>query len=212
MIKACLIDVDGFLVNSEELYLEANKMYFKTIGFEFTEELHRQGTGKKFVQWIKTILPSSDKSGEKIFRERNVIFYELAKKRLNLLPGVYEFLELVKGNFKTSIVTSSPKDYLELVFELTGIQKFFDVVITEEMVIKGKPDPECYLLAATELSVKPDECVVFEDAPNGVLAGKNAGMKVIAVPSYYVKGDLAFQKADIVFESVKEITFDKILS
>ena len=120
MIKASLIDLDGFLVNSEELYLEANKIYFKQFNFEFTEDLHRQGTGQKFAEWIKTVT-SINKSGEDILRERNVIFFDIVRKRLQLLDGAKEFLEMVRKNFKTALVTSSKKDYVDLVFELTSI-------------------------------------------------------------------------------------------
>ncbi|OGD96567.1 hypothetical protein A3H87_02010 [Candidatus Curtissbacteria bacterium RIFCSPLOWO2_02_FULL_42_37] len=211
MIKASLIDLDGFLVNSEELYLEANKIYFKQFNFEFTEDLHRQGTGQKFAEWIKTVT-SINKSGEDILRERNVIFFDIVRKRLQLLDGAKEFLEMVRKNFKTALVTSSKKDYVDLVFELTSINNYFDLVITGEQITKGKPDPEPFLLAAKKLKVEPNECVVFEDAPSGVLSGKNAGTKVIAIPSQFVKGDDVFKEADLVFNSLKELTLEMIKS
>ncbi|OGE09286.1 hypothetical protein A3A60_04130 [Candidatus Curtissbacteria bacterium RIFCSPLOWO2_01_FULL_42_26] len=120
MIKASLIDLDGFLVNSEELYLEANKIYLKQFNFEFTEELHRQGTGKKFAEWIKTVT-SIDKPSEEILKERSVAFFDLVKKRLKLLDGAKKFLEMVRKNLKNALITSSKKDYVDLVFELTHI-------------------------------------------------------------------------------------------
>jgi HAD superfamily hydrolase (TIGR01509 family) len=209
MLKAALIDLDGLLVNSEQLYLEANQQYFKQFDFTFTEEHHRQGTGKKFEMWIKTIV-SHDKSGEEILKERNVIFFDLVKEKLALLDGAKELLTLLHKHYKTALVTSSKKEYVDLVFEKTGIASYFDAVFTGEMVVHGKPDPECYLMAAKGFGFSPSECVVFEDAPSGVLAGKNAGMKVIAVPSPYVKGDYTFQMADLVFDNLGEITFSKI--
>ena len=211
MIKAALIDLDGFLVNSEELYLEANKIYFKQFNFKFTEELHRQGTGKKFAGWIKTVT-SIDKSGEDILRERNVVFFDLVKKKLKLLDGAKEFLEIVRKNFKTALVTSSKKDYVDLVFELTHIDNYFDLVITGEQITKGKPDPEPYLHAAQKLGLKSNECAVFEDAPSGILSGKNAGMKIVAIPSQFVKGDEVFKKADLVLDSLKDITIEELKS
>jgi|SRR3989344_1070731 len=210
MIKTTLIDLDGFLVNSEELYLEANKIYFKQFNFEFTEGLHRQGTGKKFDEWIKTVT-SIDKPGEEILKERNVVFFNLVRKKLKLLPGAKEFLELVHKNFKTALVTSSKKDFVDLVFDLTSINNYFDLVITGE-VAKGKPDPESYLLAAKKLETIPSECAVFEDSPTGILAGKNATMKVIAIPSQFVKGDKVFERADLVLNSLEELTLEKIKS
>ncbi len=211
MFKVALIDMDGFLINSEHLYLEANKIYFKQFNFEFTEELHRQGTGKKFNKWITTVFPT-DKSGEEILKERNVVFMELVREKLELLEGAKDLLIMLRKNFKTALVTSTERSYVDIVFEKTGIGEYFDLLITGDMVSHGKPDPECYLTAAQKLGVTPDECLVFEDAPSGILAGKNAGMKVIAVPSPYVKGDEAFQKADIVVDTLKEITLEKLNS
>lgn len=92
----------------------------------------------------------------------------------------------------------------------TKIGEYFDLLITGDMVSHGKPDPECYLIAAKELGVSVKECVVFEDAPSGILAGKNANMKVIAVPSPYVRGDDAFRKADVVVDTLRDITIEKI--
>ena len=120
MIKAALTDMDGFLINSEPLYLEANKIYFEQFNFEFTEELHRQGTGKKFNKWITTVFPT-DKSGEEILKERNVVFMELVREKLKLLDGARELLILLRKNFKTALVTSTERGYVDVVFKKTKI-------------------------------------------------------------------------------------------
>ncbi|OGE19274.1 hypothetical protein A3J19_00130 [Candidatus Daviesbacteria bacterium RIFCSPLOWO2_02_FULL_41_8] len=213
MTKAVLIDLDGLLINSEELYLEANKIYFKDFDFEFTEDLHKQGTGKKFELWIKTVIPDSviNQSGEDILKQRNKIFFELVKRSLKLMPGAEHFLKLVKDHYKTALVTSSKREYVNLVFEIISIEKYLDVIITGETVVYGKPDPECYLEAAKSLNVTPEECVVVEDAPSGIMAGKNAGMKVIAVPSYFVKDSPEIRKADLVVNSLEDIARSTIL-
>ena len=210
MFKAALIDMDGFLINSEHLYLEANKIYFKKFNFEFTEELHRQGTGKKFNKWITTVFPT-EKSGEEILQERNVIFMDLVQEKLELLDGAQELLILLHKNFKTALITSTERSYVDLVFKKIKIAEYFDILVTGDMVPHGKPDPESYLIAAQKLGVTAEECVVFEDAPSGILAGKNAGMKVIAVPSPYVRGDETFQNADVVVDSLRDITLEKII-
>jgi len=202
--------MDGFLINSEHLYLEANKIYFKKFNFEFTEELHRQGTGKKFNKWITTVFPT-EKSGEEILQERNVIFMDLVQEKLELLDGAQELLILLHKNFKTALITSTERSYVDLVFKKIKIAEYFDILVTGDMVPHGKPDPESYLIAAQKLGVTAEECVVFEDAPSGILAGKNAGMKVIAVPSPYVRGDETFQNADVVVDSLRDITLEKII-
>ena len=164
MFKAALIDMDGFLINSEHLYLEANKIYFKQFNFEFTEELHRQGTGKKFNKWITTVFPT-DKSGEEILKERNVVFMELVREKLELLDGARELLILLRKNFKTALVTSTERGYVDVVFKKTKIGEYFDLLITGDMVSHGKPDPECYLIAAQKLGASVGECVFFLYAP-----------------------------------------------
>lgn len=198
-----LFDLDGLLINSEELYLAANKVYFKKFGFEFTEELHRQGTGKKFAEWIKTVT-DLEIDGNTILQDRNKVYFELANTSLKLMPGVHEVLEYAKKNGKTALVTSSNRDYVEFVFKHTRIADFFDVVIAGDEVTKGKPDPEGYLKAADLLGVEPSSCIVFEDAPNGVEAGLNAGMKVVAVPSPFVKGDEIFERSDLQLETLED--------
>ena len=207
MTKAALIDLDGFLINSEELYFEANKIYFIKYGFGFTEALHRDGTGQKFAEWIKTVT-NIDKTGEEILKERNIIFFDLARKKLKLLHGADKFLTILHNNFKTALVTSSKMDYVNFVFGIIKIDGFFDIIITGDDVTHGKPDPECYLTAAAKLGVSPSVCVVFEDAPSGVVAGKNARMKVIAIPSQFVKGDTVFGKAYLVLNNLDEAALE----
>jgi len=208
--KAALIDLDGFLISSEELFFETNKVYFKQFGLErFTPEMHRNGIGVKAVVemqkykdkgFVKTNL-----SPEEIADGRDKLYWQLAKDKLALTRGALEFLHTVKANFKTALVTSSKREYLDLVFSLFDIAKYFDVIVTGDVVLKGKPEPDPYLVSAEKLNVDPKECVVFEDAPAGVLSGKAAGMFVVAVPNRFVVGDLAFDRADKVFADLIEV-------
>lgn len=211
-IKAVLIDLDGLLVNSEHLYLEANIIYFRRLNKKFTVEMHRQGTGKKFDIWIRTIFPDINKSGEEILEGRNAIFFELAEERLELLPGALEFLNIVSVNFKNALVTSSRQDYLDIVYRRTGINTCFDVVVDGSMVKNGKPEPESYLLAAERLDVDKKSCLVFEDSPAGVKAGLAASMLVVNIPSQFVKGDRLLNKASYKFSSLSEVKLNWIKS
>jgi HAD superfamily hydrolase (TIGR01509 family) len=204
-ITAILNDMDGMLVNSEQLYLEANQLYFKQFGINFTAEMHAQGTGRKFDVWMPTFFPELHITGEGMLAGRNIEFFKLAEKHLELLPGVKEYLEMVSKNFKNALVTSSRPDYLDIVFRKTGIHTCFDLVVDASMVQTGKPDPECYLMAAKMLDVDPSECLVFEDAPAGVMAGKAAGMKVVNIPSPYVVANSDLLQADYRFDDIRNI-------
>jgi HAD superfamily hydrolase (TIGR01509 family) len=211
-IKAILNDMDGLLVNSERLYLEANQQYFKQFGLEFTAKMHGRGAGRKFDKWIPIVFPDLPVSGEQALVERNKLFFKLVEQKLVLLPGAMEYLQMVSHNFANALVTSSRQDYLDIVFRKTGIHTCFDLVVNASMVKQGKPDPECYQLAAQMLGVMPQECLVFEDAPSGVLAGKAAGMRVVNIPSQYVKNDPDLMQADFHFETIKDVTLDWIQS
>ena len=151
-------------------------------------------------------------SGEEILVERNKIFFELAEQKLALLPGVQDYLEMVSHNFTNALVTSSRQDYLDIVFRKTGIHTCFDLIIDGSMVQHGKPDPEGYVMAARMLDVEPRNCLVFEDAPSGVLSGKAADIQVVNIPSPYVRGDSALKKADFHFTSMEEVTLEWVQS
>ncbi len=209
-VSAVLNDMDGLLVNSEQLYLEANQAYFKQFGLTFTPEMHGRGAGRKFDKWIPTVFPDLPVSGEDVLRQRNDIFFKLAEEKLELLPGALEYLKMVSKNFINALVTSSGKDYLDIVFRKTGIHTCFDLVVDASMVVQGKPDPECYLIASKMLNVSPDQCLVFEDAPSGVIAGKAAGMKVVNIPSPYVTGSKDLEKADYHLLSIEDASLEYI--
>jgi HAD superfamily hydrolase (TIGR01509 family) len=98
------------------------------------------------------------------------------------IPGAGEFTRVLKERgYKLGLVTSSQEGKMRVALDKLGLQETFDVVVTAARVTRGKPDPECYLLAAAELGATPGECVVFEDSIAGITAGKRAGMKVVGL-------------------------------
>lgn len=208
--RAALIDLDGLLIASEEIFLEANRIYFKQFGVsDFTEEMHRVAIGRKSDEEIQGYIDrgiiNTDLSPEELVCGRDAAYFEIAKQKLKLTPGATEFLEAVRKNHKTALVTSSRQDYVDFVFGIYDISFCFDSIVTGDMVSHGKPYPEPYLVAAKILGMEAGDCVVFEDAPAGVLSGKAAGMRVIAVPNRFVKGDKVFEKADEVFENLVDV-------
>ncbi len=207
--KAALIDLDGFLINSEDIGYEVSKIYFKQFGLEnFTPEEYKKSIGIRSKEEIQRYtddgLIKTDLSVEELAKQRSELSRPMATKKLKLMPGVLEFLKLTHENYKTALVTSSGRSYVDFVFGIFDLGKYFDEIVTGDMVTLGKPNPEPYLVAANKLFFEPKDCVVFEDAPNGVLAGKAAGMTVIAVPSRFVVGDEVFEKADQVFGDLDE--------
>ncbi len=208
--SAALIDLDGFLILSEEIFLEANRIYFKQFGLDnFTEAMHSSAIGKKAVVEMQSYkdkgIVTTDLSSEELMKGRDAVFRQIAKDKLELSPGAPEFLKKISSKHKTALVTSSLKDYVDFIFSKFDISKYFEVVVTGDMTKHGKPDPDPYLVAAQKLGVEIADCVVFEDAPSGVLSGKAAGVRVVAVPNRFVVGDPIFKKADLVFDSLADV-------
>ena len=111
-----------------------------------------------------------------------------------LKPGVPEFLKYCRENgIRTGIGTSNGSEIVDAVLTSLNVKEYFDVVVTACEVAHGKPEPDIYLEVAKRLGVKPEECLVFEDIPAGIMAGKAAGMPVIAVEDDFSK-DLMDEK------------------
>ena len=108
--------------------------------------------------------------------------YEKYAKEVPLKRGALKFLQYLKeNNIKTGIATSNSRELAGAVLKGLNVERYFDAIHTSCEVLKGKPSPDIYLYVAEKLSVAPENCLVFEDIPQGILAGKNAGMKVCAV-------------------------------
>jgi len=176
---AFLFDLDGVIIDTEPQY----DQFWSKAGKDYNSGI------ENFEKVIKgTTLPNilsryfSHLSEEK----RNEL--EAANHAFDLqldtitIPGALEFLiESKKAGIKTGLVTSSDNDKLEMVFRKLPIKQYFDTVVSADRITKGKPDPMCYLLAAKDLNVSPENCYVFEDSFSGIASGNAAGMKVVGL-------------------------------
>jgi HAD superfamily hydrolase (TIGR01509 family) len=137
--------------------------------------------------------------------EKNRLFGKMIEGGLKPLPGVLDLLAVLKdGGVKVAVVSSSPLERVNASLKEVGLILEFELIVSGDCCDKGKPDPQPFLLAAKRLGVTPGECVVVEDAEAGVLAGKAAGMKVVAVKSPNTHGqDLG--AADLVVDSMVDI-------
>jgi HAD superfamily hydrolase (TIGR01509 family) len=118
--------------------------------------------------------------------ERNKIIARTHDYELQMdfrpIRGVMEFIQYLDyHNYKKAIVTSSPTAKMNIALQKMQLNGYFPVIVTADHITKGKPDPMCYLLAATQLHAEPAQCVVFEDSLSGIAAARNAAMKVIGV-------------------------------
>ncbi len=186
MIKAILFDMDGVIFDTEKLwriaYNRANKKYGLKIGEKFRRTLC--GKNEQLVR----------KEMKQIFLDVDIDGYRDYTKQqyLNLIqshpaPIKKGFLKLIQylkdNNYPTALVSASTTDKVEYLFKKAGfdINKYFDFVLTGDMVKVGKPDPYVYLKASKELNYTPQECAVLEDSPNGIMSSHSAGCYTIMV-------------------------------
>jgi len=176
---AFLFDLDGVIIDTEPQY---------DIFWKATAEKYNLGI-ENFENVIKgTTLPYIfsryfSHFPESVHREITADnqAFELQMEIIPI-PGVLTFLkEVKKAGIPMGLVTSSDDRKIAYTFSRLPVRGYFDTIVSADRITKGKPDPECYLSAARDLSVSPENCYVFEDSFNGIKSGNAAGMKVIGL-------------------------------
>ncbi|MCQ2186485.1 MAG: HAD family phosphatase [Bacteroidales bacterium] len=179
-LKAVLFDLDGTLLDTEGQYTEI----WGRIARKFRPDVPRLEyiiKGRTLKQILEQYFPDP--------RVQAAILEDLndgeAGMSYNFFPGALEFIEDLRANgVKCALVTSSNNQKMSIVrAKIPGFDKIFDALFTAEMFKASKPDPYCYLLAAKHFNAEPEECVVFEDAPNGLKAGMAAGIFTVGIAS-----------------------------
>jgi sugar-phosphatase len=185
-MKAVIFDMDGLLVDSEPYWKMAEKICFGKLGLTLDDELLRQVMGFRLseviLHWYQ-YQPWENKNFEALEIEILNTVKELIIAHANVMPGVVATLEACKQNgLKIALASSSAMSLIEVVIKKLNIETYFDLVVSAEFEPYGKPHPGVFLTTAKSLNVSPEECVVFEDSVNGMIAAKAARMKCIVVP------------------------------
>lgn len=186
--KAVIFDLDGTLVDSMWMWRRIDEEYLGRFGIPLPENLQREIEGMSFTEtahYFKNTFGITD-SIDKIIKDWNEMAWEKYEKHVPLKPGAKAFLDMLKEQgISLGIATSNSRELVEMVTRVHGIRDYFSSIITGCDVQKGKPNPEVYLKAAKEIAVNPADCLVFEDIVQGIMAGKNAGMRVCAIEDDY---------------------------
>jgi beta-phosphoglucomutase family hydrolase len=206
--KAVIFDMDGTLINSIPADFLAWQQLFSNYEKSLSLEEYIPLLGIKSAEVAEKFLPLKDENELKHALANKLVYFEniIEEHGIEAIPYARDFiLQLKQYDLKLALATSSRKAKMKLVMERVGLFGFFDVVITAEDVKKGKPEPDIFLTTAQKLSVLPNECVVFEDAINGVAAAKNANMKCVALSSERTQGMLS--QADVIINSFKNLDY-----
>lgn len=178
---AVIFDLDGTLVDSMWVWPQLDVDYLAKFDIIAPDDIDRQLEGKSFTESASYFkerfgLPQTI---EEIKASWNEMAWHFYMNEVTLKEGTYEFLTfLYDKGIKLGIATSNSVELVEAVLKQLNIRYYFESVRTSCQVEKGKPYPYIYLKVADDLDVKPHRCLVFEDIPNGILAGKAAGMEV----------------------------------
>lgn len=207
-IKAAIFDMDGVLTDTVKLHFKAWKRMFNNHGYVFEYEDYKQKVdGKPRMDGIKSIVGALPEDILiSMAEEKQRYFLELVETdSLEAFDDAVWLLRYFKENSIKLAVASSSKNTKKILTKL-GIDKMFDTIVTGYDFKKGKPDPEIFLTAAQRLNVDPKECVVFEDAIDGIKAALSAGMLTIGVCR-----DGQFEKlknAHFVIDKLDKITIE----
>jgi beta-phosphoglucomutase family hydrolase len=210
-IRAVIWDMDGVIADSGPYHLAAWQEIFSQRGVKFTAEDFKQSFGLRNDNIIRNTLGEKMPQAEvdTIAREKEETFRRIARGKIKPLPGALELIRaLKKQGFRMAIASSTPAENIELVTGTLGIADCFQAVVTGQDVTQGKPSPKVFLLAAQRLSVKPENCLVIEDAVAGVTAAKRAGMYCLAVTSTHPRQKL--KQADLVVDTLEKVTLEDI--
>jgi len=187
-IQAVIFDLDGTLVDSMWMWKQIDIEYLGRYGISVPDRLQKDIEGMSFSEtaaYFKNIFCLPD-SLEAIKAEFNRMAYEKYLREVPLKPSAERFLEAMKHrHIPMGIATSNSRELAAAALRGLGITGFFQNVTTACEVAAGKPSPDIYQKVAETLQVPTRNCLAFEDVPAGILAGKGAGMSVVAVHDEY---------------------------
>jgi HAD superfamily hydrolase (TIGR01509 family) len=213
VIEAVIFDLDGVLLESEEVWNAVRDAFVRERGGRYDAEMQRAIMGMSSPEWSRYLhevagIPDEPEAINAEIVRRMLVAYG---ERLPLMPGAVETVRRIGERFPLGLASSSNRVLIDRVLETAGLTALFRATVSSEEVSHGKPAPDVYLEAAGRLGVAPDRCAAVEDSHGGIRAAKAAGMRVVAIPNpSYPPGADALAHADVVLGSLAELTPDVV--
>ena len=206
-----LFDMDGVIVDNHEYHFLSWQRLAEKYHISITEEFYRNQMNGRTFMGIMEVLFSEEVSvekGKQIAYEKEAIYRELYRPYLKPTPGLMDFLESAKSQDIPMIVgTSAPVENVDFTLDGLSIRSYFQGVVDDRAVTKGKPDPEVYLKCASLADRAAKNCIVFEDAISGIKAGKASGAQVIALATSHKREEL---DADLIVDNFESVNLEVI--
>jgi HAD superfamily hydrolase (TIGR01509 family) len=209
VISAVIFDLDGVLLDSEQVWDEVREQLTRERGGRWHENAQRAMMGMSSPEWSRYMHdvigvpePPEEISAEVVRR-----LEDRYRRELPLLPGAREAVERLAVRWPLGLASSSNREIIDLVLDVSGLAPCFRVTVSSEEVAHGKPAPDVYLEAARRLEVAPESCAGVEDSSNGIRSAKAAGMRVIAIPNpHFPPTEESLALADVTLRSLPELT------
>ncbi len=209
MPDAVIFDLDGVLLDSEQLWNEAKEALVRAAGGRWREDAPRAMMGMSSLEWASYLHDELgvDRDVSEINLDVVRRMEDFYRERLPLLPGAVDAVRRLRARWPLGLASSSNREIIDLALSLAGLADAFSVTLSSEEVSRGKPAPDVYLEASRRLGVAPGCCVAVEDSSNGLRAAAAAGMPVVAVPNaHYPPSDDALALAAVTIPGLYELT------
>jgi HAD superfamily hydrolase (TIGR01509 family) len=208
-VEAVVFDLDGILVQSEELWDAARRELAEEHGIEWPEDATDAMMGMSSKEWSKYVHDEVGVPDPPEEINRKVLEWVEKRYRSDLpwIPGAREAVKRIGAAFPLGLATSSNREIIDIVVEEGGFADLFKTTVSSEEVERGKPAPDVYVEVMRRMGAEPAETAAIEDSTNGLLAAHNAGMLVIAIPNdAHPPAEKGLAVADVVLSSIEELT------
>jgi len=213
VIDAVVFDLDGLLLDTEELWDEARREIAEERGGRWRPDAQQAMMGMSSPEWSRymhDVIGVPDPP-DRISDEVVARMAELYRRQLPLVDGAVDAVRRIGARWPLGVASSSNRPLIDLFLELTGTSALFRATVSSEEVARGKPAPDVYLEAAARLDVEPGLCAAIEDSENGIRSAASAELHVVAIPNAaFPPSAEALSLAEVVLASLAELTTDVI--
>jgi HAD superfamily hydrolase (TIGR01509 family) len=209
VIDAVVFDLDGVLLQSEEVWDEVREQYVHERGGRYDEAVQRALMGMSSREWSSYLHDVAGVPADPDTINAEVVRRMLAayRRHLPLIDGARDAVRGLAARWPLALASSSNRPLIDTVLEVAGLAPFFEATVSSEEVARGKPAPDVYLEAARRLGLEPTRCAAIEDSHGGIRSANAAGMRVIAIPNpSYPPDDESLAQADVTVGSLAELT------
>jgi HAD superfamily hydrolase (TIGR01509 family) len=213
VIRAVVFDLDGVIIDSEEVWEEVRRGYVAEFGRQFLPDSQDRMMGMSTPEWSRHLADEVGvpRTGEQVAADVLGRMAERYRADLPLIAGAVAAVRRLGGSFTLALASSSARILIDQVLATAGLTDAFVVTLSTEEVPRGKPAPDVYLAATEKLGLTPEVCAAVEDSSNGLRSAAAAGLAVIAVPhGVYPPAADALAMAALVIPSIDQLTADAV--